>query len=122
MTREGLTEIATYASGVGPWKPYLLPGKQVDKEGDGKPDDLNADDKIDERDRILGEASDVVKNAHDLGLFVHTWTFRSEPKRLNSAFKDDPAAEYRAFFDLGVDGVFSDFPDHAVKARGVAQR
>lgn len=122
VTKEGLTEIATYASGVGPWKPYLLPGKQVDKDGDGKPDDLNADGKIDERDRVLGEATDVVKNAHDLGLFVHTWTFRSEPKRLNSAFKDDPAAEYRAFFDLDVDGVFSDFPDHAVKARGVAQR
>lgn len=122
VTKEGLTEIATYADGVAPWKPYLLPGKQVDKDNDGKPDDLNADGKIDERDRVLGEDTGAVKNAHDLGLFVHTWTFRSEPKRLNSAFKDDPAAEYRAFFQLGVDGVFSDMPDHAVKARGVAQR
>jgi glycerophosphoryl diester phosphodiesterase len=122
VTKEGLTEIASYASGVAPWKPYLLPGKQVDKDNDGKPDDLNADGKIDERDRVLGDVTDVVKNAHELGLFVHTWTFRSEEKRLNSAFKNDPAAEYRAFFDLGVDGVFSDMPDHAVKARGVAQR
>jgi glycerophosphoryl diester phosphodiesterase len=83
----------------------------------GKPDDLNADGKIDERDRVLGDVTDVVKNAHELGLFVHAFTFRSEPKRLNSAFKDDPAAEYRAFFEAGVDGVFSDYPDHAVKAR-----
>ncbi len=123
VTKQGLIEIASYASGVGPWKPYLLPGKQVDKDSDGKPDDLNADGKTDERDRVLGEVTEVVKNAHELGLFVHTWTFRSEPTRLNSAFKDDPAAEYRAFFELGVDGVFSDHPDHAVKARGsVAQR
>lgn len=122
VTKEGLAEIASYASGVGPWKPCILPGKQVDKDNDGKPDDLNADGKTDERDRVLGEATEVVKNAHELGLFVHAFTFRSEPKRLNSAFKDDPAAEYRAFFDLGVDGVFSDYPDHAVKARGVAQR
>jgi glycerophosphoryl diester phosphodiesterase len=122
VTKEGLTAIKTYADGVAPWKPYLLPGIQVDKDGDGKPDDLNADGKTDERDRILGQVTDVVKNAHELGLFVHTWTFRSEPKRLNSAFKDDPSAEYRAYFDLGVDGVFSDYPDHAVKARGVAQR
>jgi glycerophosphoryl diester phosphodiesterase len=122
VTKQGLTEIKTYADGVAPWKPYLLAGTQVDKDGDGKPDDLNADGKTDERDRVLGKPTDVVKNAHELGLFVHTWTFRSEPKRLNSTFKDDPAAEYRAYFELGVDGVFSDFPDHAVKARGVAQR
>jgi glycerophosphoryl diester phosphodiesterase len=117
VTKEGLTEIATYAHGIGPWKPYILPGKQVDENKDGKPDDLNADGKIDERDRVLGDVTDVVKNAHELGLFVHAFTFRSEERRLNSAFKGDPAAEYRAFFDAGVDGVFSDFPDHAVKAR-----
>ncbi len=29
VTPEGLKEIKTYADGVGPWKPYLLPGKQV---------------------------------------------------------------------------------------------
>ena len=29
----------------------------------------------------------------------------------------DPMAEYKLFFQLGVDGVFSDFTDTAVKAR-----
>ncbi|MBC7801631.1 MAG: PEP-CTERM sorting domain-containing protein, partial [Gemmatimonadaceae bacterium] len=28
----------------------------------------------------------------------------------------DPQAEYRQFYALGVDGVFSDFPDQAVAA------
>jgi glycerophosphoryl diester phosphodiesterase len=30
----------------------------------------------------------------------------------------DAPAEYRLFFDLGVDGVFSDNPDTAVAVRG----
>jgi glycerophosphoryl diester phosphodiesterase len=33
-------------------------------------------------------------------------------------YKDDPTAEYKAFYALGIDGLFSDFPDTAVKARG----
>ena len=116
VTAEGLKEIRTYADGVGPWKPYILAGKQVIGE-DGKPKDLNGDGKIDEQDRVLIAPTNVVKDAHAAGLFVHTWTFRSEPKRLASDFKGDPAAEYKAFFALGLDGLFSDFPDQAVKAR-----
>jgi glycerophosphoryl diester phosphodiesterase len=116
LTKEGLAQIKTYADGVGPWKPYLMAGKQ-DMGADGKPKDLNGDGKIDEQDRVLLPASTVVRDAHAAGLFVHTWTFRSEPKRLASNFKGDPGAEYKAFFALGIDGLFSDFPDHAVKAR-----
>lgn len=116
VTAEGLKEIRTYADGVGPWKPYLMPAKQVLGD-DGKPRDLNGDGTIDERDRVLLPSTDVVKNAHAAGLFVHTWTFRSEPKRLASDFKGDPAAEYKAYLALGIDGLFSDFPDQAVKAR-----
>ncbi len=116
VTVEGLKEISAYADGVGPWKPYLLAGKQM-IGADGKPQDLNGDGAIDERDRVLIAPTNVVRDAHAVGLFVHTWTFRSEPKRLASSFKGDPAAEYKAFFALGVDGLFSDFPDHAVKGR-----
>lgn len=117
VSKAGLAEIKTYADGVGPWKPYLLPGKQVDRNGDGKVDDLNGDGKMDERDRVMAEPTSVIKDAHDLGLLVHTWTFRNEPRRLMSDFKDDPIAEYKAFYTLGIDGLFSDFPDTALKAR-----
>ena len=117
LTPAGLKEIKTYADGIGPWKPYLIPSKQVDANKDGKPDDLNGDGKIDERDRVMMPATSVVKDAHAAGLFVHAYTFRNEAKRLASDFKGDPKAEYKLFFNLGVDGVFSDFTDHAVAAR-----
>ncbi|HYG85753.1 MAG TPA: glycerophosphodiester phosphodiesterase [Azospirillum sp.] len=117
LTKAGLAEVKTYADGIGPWKPYILPARQVDRDGDGEPDDLNGDGKMDERDRVLMPPTSVVKDAHDLGLFVHTWAFRNEPHRLASDFKDDPTAEYRTFYGLGIDGLFSDFPDTAVKAR-----
>ena len=117
LTPEGLKEVKTYADGIGPWKPYLIPSKQVDANNDGKADDLNGDGKIDERDRVMMPATAVVPNAHAAGLFVHAYTFRSEAKRLASDFKGDPKAEYKLFYALGVDGVFSDFPDTAKAAR-----
>jgi glycerophosphoryl diester phosphodiesterase len=57
---------------------------------------------------------------------VHPWTVRAEnvflpPKLRNGA---DPAAfgdvnaVYKALYAAGVDGLFSDFPGLAVKARG----
>ncbi len=117
LTPEGLKEVKTYADAIGPWKPYLIPSRQVDANGDGKADDLNGDGAIDERDRVLMPATDVVKNAHAAGLMVFPYTFRSEAKRLTSDYKGDAQAEYKRFYALGVDGVFSDFPDTALAAR-----
>lgn len=117
LTPSGLEQIKTYADGIGPWKPYLIPSRRVDRNNDGAPDDLNGDGIIDARDRVIMAPTDVVANAHAVGLFVHPYTFRSESKHLASDFKGDPKAEYRLFYQLGVDGVFSDFPDHAKAAR-----
>ena len=116
VTKDGLAAIKTYADGVAPWKPYLIPSKQT-IGADGKPVDLNNDGKIDEQDRVLMAPTSIIADAHAVGLLVHTWTFRSEPRRLTSNYKGDPAAEYKAFYAAGIDGLFSDFPDHAVKAR-----
>lgn len=118
VSKEGLAEIKTYADGVAPWKPYILPTAALDENKDGKADDRNADGKVDERDRVLLTPTSLVADAHAVGLMVHTWTFRNEPRRLAMDYKDDPTAEYKAFFALGIDGLFSDFPDTAVKARG----
>ncbi len=116
LSAEGLKEIATYADGVGPWKAYLIGAKQTIGP-DGKPKDLNGDGKIDERDRNVIAPTDVVRNAHAAGLLVHPWAYRSEASRLAADYNGDPLAEYKAHLALGVDGVFTDFTDHAVKAR-----
>jgi glycerophosphoryl diester phosphodiesterase len=117
VTPAGLADIKKYADGIGPWKPYLLSGKFTDVNNDGKSDDLNGDGAIDERDRTLIAPTNVVKDAHAAGLFVHAYTFRNEARRLASDFKGEPKAEYKRFYELGVDGLFSDFPDTAVDAR-----
>ena len=116
-TNAGLDEIATYADGIGPWKPYILPTTGTDADGNGAADDVTGDGLTDERDRRLAMPTSLVRRAHHRGLEVHTWTFRDEPRRLASDYAGDPAAEYELFFALGVDGVFSDFPDTAVAAR-----
>lgn len=116
LTPKGLAEVKTYADGIGPWKPYLASAAHV-IGADGKPRDLNGDGKITDADRVALPPTDVVKNAHAAGLFVHAYTFRSEAPLLLSDYKGDPKAEYKRFYALGVDGLFSDFPDTAVSAR-----
>lgn len=116
LTPKGLAEVKTYADGIGPWKHYLL-GAALVIGADGKPKDLNGDGKITDADRVLQPPTDVMKNAHAAGLFVHPYTFRNEAPGLISDYKGDPKAEYKRFYQLGVDGLFSDFPDTAVAAR-----
>jgi glycerophosphoryl diester phosphodiesterase len=59
----------------------------------------------------------VVANAHAIGLLVHPYTFRNEPRRLASNYAGNPINEYVTFYELGVDGLFTDFADSAVAAR-----
>jgi glycerophosphoryl diester phosphodiesterase len=116
LTPQGLAEVRTYADGVGPWKYYLISTacKQIVA---GACVDTNGDGNVDERDRKLLPPSDIVANAHALGLVVHPYTFRSEQRRIASDFKGSPVAEIRAFYEHGVDGVFADFADDAFVAR-----
>jgi glycerophosphoryl diester phosphodiesterase len=112
----GLAAIKTYADGIGPWKRYIVSIKgQVGT--DGKVRDANGDGKVDERDATTLPPSTLVADAHKAGLFVHPYTFRNEPRRLAANYQGDPAREYRQFFSLGVDGLFSDFADTALAAR-----
>lgn len=115
VTPEGLAWIRGYADGIGAWKPHLLPTRQVDADRDGAPDDLDGDGRIDGRDRVAGEPTGLVAAAHRAGLFVHAWTFRSEPRWLPAG--QDAAGELHAFLALGIDGLFTDHPAEAVAAR-----
>jgi len=58
----------------------------------------------------------LVDGAHGAGLAVHAYTFRREPQFLLDGVPD-LESELRSFFAMGVDGVFTDHPDVAVRAR-----
>ena len=96
-TNQGLDEVRRYADGIGPWKPYIQP-----TAGGSGP---------------LLAPTDLVQRAHQRGLLVHPYTFRNEQSRLAPDYKGNPINEYLRFYELGVDGVFSDFADTAVMAR-----
>ncbi|MEP0797808.1 glycerophosphodiester phosphodiesterase [Trichocoleus sp. DQ-A3] len=117
ITSSGLNAIAQYASGIGPWKRLIIPAETVDKNGDGQPDDLNGDGVISDADKPLLEPTSLISDAHAAGLLVHAYTFRSEDFFLAPDYNGNPELEYEQFFKLGIDGVFSDFPDTAVAVR-----
>lgn len=116
LTPAGLAEVRSYADGIGPWKPYIRSSKCIAVGGSACAD-VNGDGKVDEADRVLLPATDLVQRAHALGLLVHPYTFRSEQRRLVSDYAGNPSNEYLMFYELGVDGVFTDFADDAVAAR-----
>ena len=90
-----LRETATYADGIGPNSRMVIPA------------DAN---------RLLKPPTDLVTRAHAAGLLVHIWTLRAEPVFLSPSYHGDFDAEFRQFRDLGVDGIFTDFPDAAYRA------
>lgn len=117
VTPAGLAEIKNYADGIGAWKPYVISSAGTDANGDSNADDLNGDGLVIEADRKLLPATKPIQAAHQAGLFVHAWTFSNEPRCLEADYHGNPISEYLRFYELGIDGVFSDFPDTAVTAR-----
>ena len=118
LTPQGLAEVRTYADGIGPWKPYLISSACVTVVNNACAD-VNGDGRVNEADRKLLAPSAVLANAHAQGLLVHPYTFRNEQRRLASSYAGVPVNEYLAFYELGVDGLFSDFADTAVVARSL---
>ncbi len=105
----GLTEVAKYATGIGPDKRTIVPASTVDKNNDGKPDDLNGDGQISDADRVLGQPTTLIADAHTAGLKVHLYTLRDDPFFVASDYGGNVRKEYEQFIKLGVDGFFTDF-------------
>jgi glycerophosphoryl diester phosphodiesterase len=92
-----LKELSKTISGIGPYKRYIIRANT-------------------KNERVLPPTT-LIADAHSVGLLVHPYTFRGEENYLLKDYNNDPQNEYLEFFKLGVDGVFSDFTDQAVKAR-----
>jgi len=118
LTPAGLAEVRTYADGIGPWKPYIISSACVTVVNNACAD-VNGDGKVNDADRKLLPPTAVIANAHAQGLVVHPFTFRNEQRRLASNYAGNPVNEYLAFYDAGVDGLFTDFADSAVVARSL---
>jgi len=97
-TPEGLKEIAGYADGIGPWMPHVVAGR----DGDGRP-----------------IVTPLVRTAHDLGLAVHPFTFRRDS--LPDYVRDFDELLRLFLFEVRVDGLFTDFPEDAVRVRDGGQ-
>lgn len=96
-TDAGLKAVAAYAKGIGPAKTMIVP---VNEAGQA------------------GTPTDLVTRAHRAGLVVHPYTFRPEAQFLPASYAGSAAREYCQFAGLGVDALFTDTPDLALKAFG----
>jgi glycerophosphoryl diester phosphodiesterase len=107
-TPTGLLGVAKYATGIGSDKRAIVPATTVDKNNDGKPDDLNGDGQISDADRVTGTPTTLITDAHAAGLKVHLYTLRDDPFFQASNYAN-PRDEYKQFINLGVDGFFTDY-------------
>jgi glycerophosphoryl diester phosphodiesterase len=105
ITPAGLKEIAGYADGIGPSKVLIVP-IAVSASGSG---------------RLLPPTT-LLADAHSQKLLVHPWTFRKEPQFLPAEYRGDATAEMVQFYRLGIDGLFTDFPDLGRSARDSAAK
>ncbi|MFE1290959.1 glycerophosphodiester phosphodiesterase [Streptomyces sp. NPDC058751] len=104
VTPAGLEWIASYAQGIGPTLDLVIP-----KDAAGN----------------LTSPTTLVADAHRAGLILHPYTMRNENPFLPANFRKgtaadaygDPFGAFRAYFETGIDGVFSDNTDTAVLAR-----
>ncbi len=104
LRRGRLQRIGAYASAVGLHKQHAL-----------APSGRNG----------VGRPGAAVTAAFDVGLDVLVWTLRNENRHLPQELRSpgrprshgDAATEVARLFDLGVDGVLTDFPETAVQVR-----
>ena len=96
VSGDGLGEIAKYAWAVGPSKVNVLP---VDADG------------------WLTSVEPWLADARRAGLKLIVHTFRNESRYLAKDYGGDPLKEYERWLGIGVDAVFTDFPDTAYTAR-----
>ncbi|MCT6699473.1 glycerophosphodiester phosphodiesterase family protein [Rheinheimera sp. 4Y26] len=94
QTTEGLSAVASYADGIGPWRQDLYPQ--------------------------IGGVLPLLAEAAKAALVVHPYTYRAEADYLlrdGSGQQTSMQDELSWIYRQGIQGVFTDFPDIAVKIR-----
>ncbi|MDM8566591.1 glycerophosphodiester phosphodiesterase [Candidatus Halobeggiatoa sp. HSG11] len=88
-----MQKIAKYADGVGPWKPMLVKDEST-------------------KNNLI--ITNMVKEAHEAGIEVHPYTFRLDSGRIPKYASNFEDMLNIFYYQVDVDGVFTDFPDRAV--------
>jgi glycerophosphoryl diester phosphodiesterase len=89
----GMQKISQYADAIGPWMGMIVKNES-------------------ERNSLI--ITDMVNSAHKAGLQVHPYTFRLDSGHIPGYASDFDELLDIFYFQVGVDGVFTDFPDRAV--------
>ena len=90
----GMEKIAKFADGIGPDKSLVISRESTASNAQITP---------------------LVSRAHAVGLKVHPYTYRLDPGQIPNYADDFDELLRKHFLDADVDGIFTDFPDKAVK-------
>lgn len=91
---DGMNTLAEFADGIGPEKGLVI-------------------SRSSSRGNL--EISQLVDRAHAAGLQVHPYTYRMDPGQVPSYAEDFEDLLRLHYFEADVDGLFTDFPDRAVR-------
>ena len=91
---DGMNTLAEFADGIGPEKGLVI-------------------SRSSSRGNL--EISPLVDRAHAAGLQVHPYTYRMDPGQVPSYAEDFEDLLRLHYFEADVDGLFTDFPDRAVR-------
>ena len=94
LEADGMEKLANFADGIGPEKGLVICRSSTQS-------DL--------------QITPLVERAHAAGLQVHPYTYRLDPGQVPEYASDFDDLLTKHYFEAGVDGLFTDFPDRAVK-------
>ena len=92
LTKEGLKTLSEHVQGIAVWTGHVLEGRYLS----GMP-----------------QLSSLVKDAHELGLKVYTYTLRADA--LPTYVRSFEEMLHIFYYEANVDGIITDFPDRANK-------
>ena len=90
----GIREVAKYADGIGPPFSWIVKSSST-------------------KENLI--VTDLVKRAHDTGMLVHPYTFRADAGAVPAYAADFKDLLRIFYYEVGIDGAFTDFPDQAVE-------
>lgn len=91
---DGMKKVSSYADGIGPYRGMIVRNEST-------------------KDNLI--TTNLVKNAHEVNMEVHPYTFRIDEGRIPKYASDFNELLDIFYNKLNVDGIFTDYPDKALE-------